>query len=144
MTQREMMDFDYTLGFILYKTQAKLQNTLHQQLKEYDITPEQWGMLRCLSENEGVAPTELAEIILKDKPNTTRIAKKLKTKGLVTYQASKLDKRSYLIFITKKGIQLLAQVLPIIMSLKKQAVQGISAEQIEELKSLLNKIYHNI
>ncbi|MBC8015802.1 MAG: MarR family transcriptional regulator [Sporomusaceae bacterium] len=138
------MDFNHVLGFILYKTQRKLQNALHQQLKEFDITPEQWGMLRCLAENEGVAPTELAEIILKDKPNTTRIAEKLKNKGLVTYQASMTDKRSYLIFITEKGTELLEQVLPITMSLNQQAVKGIPQEKIEELKSLLSKVYHNI
>jgi len=138
------MDFNNALGFILYKTHGKLQNALHQQLKEYDITPEQWGMLKYLSENEGVAPTELAEIILKDKPNTTRIATKLRKKGLVTYQASMIDKRSYLIFRTKQGTQLLEQVLPITMSLNNKAVKGISEEKIEELKSLLRKIYHNI
>ena len=138
-----MIDINNSLGFILYKTQGKLQNAFHQLLKEYDITPEQWGLLRCLSENEGVAPTELAEIILKDKPNTTRIANKLKKKGLVTYQDNLIDKRSYLIFITLKGTQLLEKVLPIKMSLNNQAVKGISEEKIEELKELLNKIYHN-
>jgi len=144
LVQGKTMDTNNVLGFILYKTQRKLQNALHQQFKEYDITPEQWGMLKCLVDNEGVAPTELAEILLKDKPNTTRIAEKLKKKGLVTYQASMVDKRSYLIFITEKGIQLLAQVLPISMSLTQQAAQGISAEQVEELKMLLCKIYHNL
>ena len=142
--QGKPMNFNHVLGFILYKTQRKMQNTLHQQLKEYDITPEQWGMLRCLAENEGVAPTELAEIILKDKPNTTRITEKLKKKGLVTYQASITDKRSYLIFITEKGIQLLEDVLPITMNLNQQAVMGIPQEKIEELKSLLSRIYHNL
>lgn len=142
--QGKTMDFSNVLGVILYKTQRKLQNVFHQQLKEYDITPEQWGMLRCLAENEGVAPTQLAEIILKDKPNTIRIAEKLKKKGLVIYQASMTDKRSYLIFITEKGIHLLEQVLPITMGLNQQSVKGISEEKIEELKSLLSKIYHNL
>lgn len=144
MMQEKQQKFSNVLGIILYKTQRKLQNALHQQLKEYDITPEQWGMLRCLSENTGVAPTELAEILLKDKPNTTRIAEKLKKKGLVTFEASVSDKRSYLIFITEKGMELLKQVFPNTMALNQQAVQGISPEKIEELKDLLNKIYNNL
>lgn len=138
------MEFNHVLGFMLYKTQRKMQNALHQQLKEYDITPEQWGMLRCLAENKGIAPTELAEIILKDKPNTIRIAEKLKNKGLVAYEASMTDKRSYLIFITEKGTQLLNELLPITMSLNQRAVKGISEEKIEELKSLLSTIYRNL
>lgn len=141
--QKKTVDPNNFLGSILYKTQGKLQNALHHQLKEYDITPEQWGTLKCLAEDQGVAPTELAEIILKDKPNTTRIAEKLRRKGLVTYQGSLIDKRSYLIFRTKKGTQLLEQVLPIVMGYNSQAVRGIPVEKVEELKSLLRQIYHN-
>ena len=139
-----MVKFNSSLGFILYKTQGKLQNAFHQLLKDYDITPEQWGMLNCLLENEGVAPTEVAEMISKDKPNTIRIAAKLEKKGLVTYQASLIDKRSYLIFITEKGIQLLEEILPIKKNLNHQIVRGIPEEKIEELKGLLNKIYNNL
>lgn len=138
-----MMDFNNSLGFILYKTQRKLQNAIHQQFKEYGITPEQWGMLRCLSKNEGVSPTDVAEFISKDKSNTIRIAAKLEKKGLVIYQPSLIDKRSYLIFITVKGTQLFEKLVPIVVGLNNQATMGITEEESARLKDLLGKIYHN-
>jgi len=138
------MDFNNSLEFVLHKTQRKLQNALHQQFKEYDITPEQWGMLRCLSKNEGVSPTDVAEFISKDKSNTIRIAAKLEKKGLVTYQPSLIDKRSYLIFITVKGTRLFEKLVPMVVNHNNQAMMGISEEELEKLKSLLCKIYHNV
>ena len=59
-----------SLGFILNKTNTKLKNELLQRFKEYDITPEQWAILCCLLEREGITPKELSDLTCKDKPNT--------------------------------------------------------------------------
>ena len=48
-----------SLGFILNKVNTKLNNELFQQLKEYVFTPEQWAVLNCLWEQEGITPKEL-------------------------------------------------------------------------------------
>jgi DNA-binding MarR family transcriptional regulator len=142
--REEIMSRKNSLGFILCKTLRKLQNAYNHKLKQFDITVEQWGILNCLSETGGIVPTELSEIILKDKPNTIRILNKLKKKELVIYQDNPTDKRSYLILITEKGKHLLELILPLINSVRKQSLKGISEEKKEELEGLLGKIYHNL
>ncbi|HEY3424193.1 MAG TPA: MarR family transcriptional regulator [Negativicutes bacterium] len=142
--REEIMISKNSLGFILCKTQRKLQNAYNHKLKQFDITVEQWGILNCLSETGGIVPTELSEIILKDKPNTIRILNKLKKKELVIYQDNPSDKRSYLILITEKGRYLLALILPLVISVRRQAVKGISEEKKEELVGLLDQIYYNL
>ena len=53
---------DDSLGFILSKVNTKLKNEFFQQLREYDVTPEQWAILCCLWEQEGITPKEIADL----------------------------------------------------------------------------------
>ena len=45
-----------SLGFILKRTNTKLKNRLHQEFKNYDVTPEQWSLLNCVSIDKPITP----------------------------------------------------------------------------------------
>lgn len=140
------MDFklDDSLGFILNKTNTKLKNELFQRFKEYDVTPEQWAVLNCLWEQEGVTPKELADRIFKDKPNTNRILEKLQMKELIVRKLHPIDKRAYQIFLTDRGWQLKKELIPKVMQLLETAAIGIEKHKVLEMKKLLNQIYDNL
>ncbi|MBP2637022.1 MAG: transcriptional regulator, MarR family [Firmicutes bacterium] len=140
------MDFklDNSLGFILNKVNTKLKNELLQQLKENDLTPEQWGILNCLWEKEGITPKELSDMTFKDKPNTNRILEKLIVKGLVVRKSHPVDKRAFQIFLTDDGWALREQLIPKVKQLLDKATIGIESYKVTEMKIILNQIYDNI
>ncbi|HML35607.1 MarR family winged helix-turn-helix transcriptional regulator [Sporomusa sphaeroides] len=133
-----------SLGFILNKTNTKLKNELLQRLKEYDVTPEQWAILNCLWEQEGVTPKELSDRIDKDKPNTNRILEKLQMKELIVRKPHPVDKRAFQIFLTDKGWAVREQLIPRAKELLDKATTGIDEHKVTELKNMLNQIYYNI
>ncbi|MCC5465471.1 MarR family winged helix-turn-helix transcriptional regulator [Pelosinus baikalensis] len=135
---------DDSLGFILNKTNTKLKNELFQRFKEYDVTPEQWAVLNCLWEQEGVTPKELADRIFKDKPNTNRILEKLQMKELIVRRLHPIDKRAYQIFLTDRGWALKKELIPKVMQLLETAAIGIEKHKVLEMKKLLNQIYDNL
>jgi DNA-binding MarR family transcriptional regulator len=140
------LDFklDDSLGFILNKTNTKLKNELFQRFKEYDVTPEQWAVLNCLWEQEGVTPKELADRIFKDKPNTNRILEKLQMKELIVRKLHPIDKRAYQIFLTDRGWALKKELIPKVMQLLETAAIGIEKHKVLEMKKLLNQLYDNL
>lgn len=135
---------DDSLGFILNKVNTKLKNELFQRLKENDITPEQWAILNCLWEREGITPKELADMTFKDKPNTNRILEKLKIKGLVVRKTHPVDKRAFQIFLTDSGWALREQLIPKVTQLLDKATIGMEEHKVLEMKKMLNQIYDNI
>ena len=135
---------DDSLGFILNKTNTKLKNELFRRFKEYDITPEQWAVLNCLWEQEGVTPKELADSIVKDKPNTNRILEKLQIKELIVRKLHPVDKRAFQIFLTNRGWALREELIPKVMQLLEEATIGIEKHKVVEIKKLLNQIYDNL
>lgn len=135
---------DDSLGFILNKVNTKLKNELFQQLKENDVTPEQWAILNCLWEQEGITPKELADMTFKDKPNTNRILEKLIMKGLVVRQPHPVDKRAFQVFLTDNGWSLREQLIPKVVHLLDKVTVGMEKHKVAELKKMLNQIYDNI
>lgn len=135
---------DDSLGFILSKVNTKLKNELLQRLKEHDITPEQWAILNCLWEQEGITPKELSNLIFKDKPNTNRILEKLINKGLVVRYPHPTDRRAFQVYLTNSGWSLREKLIPKIQQLLDKAIVGIEETKVVELKKLLNQIYDNI
>ncbi|WP_019554960.1 MarR family winged helix-turn-helix transcriptional regulator [Propionispira raffinosivorans] len=135
---------DDSLGFILNKVNTKLKNELFQRLKENDITPEQWAILNCLWEQEGITPKELADVTFKDKPNTNRILERLKIKGLIVRKNHPVDKRGFQIFLTDSGWALQEQLIPKAIHLLEKATIGMENYKVAELKKMLTQIYDNL
>ncbi|XER10430.1 Multiple antibiotic resistance protein MarR [Sporomusa aerivorans] len=135
---------DDSLGFILNKVNTKLKNELFHQLKDHDVTPEQWAILNCLWEKEGVTPKELSDLTFKDKPNTNRILEKLIIKGLVIRKPHPVDKRAFQIFLTDDGCALREQLIPKAQQLLDKATAGLEQHKVAEMKKMLNQIYDNI
>lgn len=133
-----------SIGFIIYRTALAMRATLQRTLKDkgLDITPEQYGILHVLREDEGLSQREIGNILFKDKPNVSRMLDALERKRLIFRQAT--DRRRYSIFLTEEGKKLIEENFPIGLQLIEKAVNGLLAREIESLESMLNKIYENV
>ncbi len=135
---------DNSLGFILNRTNTKLKNALIQSFKPYNITPEQWGMLNLLWEQDGITPKSIAELAFKDQPTTVRILEKLENKGLIFREVNSDDSRSYLIYLTDTGRELKSILIPLARKKLEEALKGIDEHDIQKLFQTLNRIYENL
>jgi DNA-binding MarR family transcriptional regulator len=145
------MNDDYTpiqesLGFIIYRAALTLKAALQRCFKEngYEITAEQWGIIRHLGEEDGLSQREIGQKAFKDKPNITRILDALEKKHLIFRQPDPRDRRKYCIYLTKEGKQLLERILPLTQTLRQRATQNLPQPELELLKTTLNKIYQNL
>ena len=141
---KEQYSIEKSIGFIIYRSALKMKSTLQRILKDrgFDITPEQWGILRVLREEEGISQKEIGDRLFKDKPNVTRMLDVLERKGLIFRQPT--DRRRYSIFLTKEGKKLQEELLPIVLQVQEKAINALAKNDLERLQNLLNKIYGNL
>jgi DNA-binding MarR family transcriptional regulator len=134
-----------SLGFIIYRTALALKSALQRCFKEngYEITGEQWAIIRHLWEEEALSQREIAEKTSKDKPNITRMLDALEKKRLIFRQSDPRDRRKYCIYLTKEGKQLYERLLPLTQNLRQRVTQNLASEEIDRAKEILNKVYHN-
>lgn len=137
-------DLDESLGFIINRTNQKLVNYFTRRLRPYGITPEQWGVLNRLWEKDGIPQKDIAELTIKDQTTLTRILDKLERKGLVKRQTSSSDRRVFLIYLTDEGRDFENRLVPIANEVLGNALEGLSEQETEQLKTLLNRILWNV
>jgi DNA-binding MarR family transcriptional regulator len=135
-----------SLGYLLYRTALALKAALQRCFKEngYEITGEQWAIIRHLWEEDGLSQREIAEKTYKDKPNITRMLDALENKRLIFRQPDPRDRRKYCIYLTKEGRHLHERLSPLVQNLRQRFTQNLPQHDIEVLKDTLNKIYQNI
>ena len=130
-----------TMLNILY-TQNLISEKFNEVLKRYDLSPEQFNVLRILKGQNGKSTNMcvIQERMIAKTSNTTRLVDKLLLKELVTREICPDNRRKMEIAITQKGLDLLTEVNPKVEKHESLFVQKLSAEELEQLNTLLEKL----
>lgn len=118
-----------------------LVNRLKENLKPFDISLQQYNILRILR-GQGHVPASIN--LLKDRmmdksSDASRLVERLRVKGLIERVICAHDRRSVEIRITDKGLDLLHQI-DIYDENSSSLFHSISAEKINQLNSLLDEL----
>ncbi|WP_426671686.1 MarR family winged helix-turn-helix transcriptional regulator [Mucilaginibacter sp. McL0603] len=133
-------------SYLLDRTARRVKQYAQQRFssENFNITVDQWLILKNLGNDRYLKQTELAELTGKDTPTLTRIVDLLCKKGLTERLIHKTDRRSFTVHLTKSGGQLLSELSPKVDDIRMQAWEGLSEADYEDLKRILNKIYQNL
>lgn len=130
-----------TMLNILY-TQNVISEKFNEVLKGYDLSPEQFNVLRILKGQHG-NPTNMCVIqerMIAKTSNTTRLVDKLLLKELVTREICPDNRRKMEIAITQKGLDLLTEVNPKVDKHESLFAENLTSEELEQLNILLEKL----
>ena len=125
----EQFNFDIQLIFAILngKVSAAINRKLSRNFRQngMEITPEQWTVLLFLWEKDGVTQQELCNATFKDKPSMTRL----------------ID--TNLIHLTKTGKELEEMARFIANKTLKEALHGLTLEELRVSQEVLRKIFTN-
>ena len=108
-----------------------------------DITPEQWTVLIYLWQKDGVTQQELCNATFKDKPSMTRLIDNMERQNLVVRISSKTDRRINQIHLTRTGRDLESKSRYVAHKTLKEALKGLSAEELRISQEVLKKVFAN-
>lgn len=143
----EPFNFDISLIFAILngKVSAAINRRLIRNFREndLDITPEQWTVLLFLWEKDGVSQQELCNATFKDKPSMTRLIDNMERQNLVVRIASKSDRRTNLVYLTRQGRELEDRARNVANRTLKEALAGLSIEELRISQEVLRKVFSN-
>lgn len=125
---------------IMY-TQNVLGETFNEVLKPYELSAEQFNVLRILRGQKG-KPANMSliqERMVAKTSNTTRLVDKLLLKGLVTRDVCSANRRKMDIMITEKGLAMLADLDPKIEAHETAYANNLDHKELETINLLLEK-----
>jgi len=128
---------------ILY-TQNVIADKFNEILKPYDLSGEQYNVLRILRGQKG-NPANMCVIqerMLAKTSNTTRLVDKLLLKNLVTRNVCPENRRKIEVLVTQKGLDILTELDPKVKEHENSFSKNLNPQELELLNQLLEK-YRN-
>lgn len=139
-------DLYHSYSFLLDRTARRVKQYAQRKFKEkgFNVTVDQWLIMKNLAEHRQLKQNELADLVLKDNPTVTRIIDLLCDKGLAERRAHPSDRRSFIVSLTKEGEKKVATLKPRMKEVRHKAWEGLTEKDFQHFKKVLNTIYSNL
>ena len=126
----------------LIRTADLVRRVVGRVLEPYDITVQQYNVLRILrgAGEQGLPTLEIGERMVEHAPGVTRLLDRLEVKGLVRRQRCPEDRRQVLCWLTSAGTELVERLDEPVDSADAEAVAMLSPDEQERLLRLLDTI----
>jgi DNA-binding MarR family transcriptional regulator len=135
-----------TYSYLLDRTARKVKQYAQRRFnaENFDITVDQWLILKNLNSNNDLNQSQLAEITGKDHPTLTRIIDLLCRKGLTERKVHPSDRRSFKVHLTDLGEKRASEWSPKMSEIRMKAWENLTEEDYINLKRILDTIYTNL
>jgi DNA-binding MarR family transcriptional regulator len=109
--------------------------------KTEGISPSQYNLLRILrgAGVDGRTMREVAERMINRDPDVTRLADRTVKLGLARRMRDTEDRRVVKLFITEKGLEMLARLDAAVVVFLKQVLGGLGPKRLKMLRDLLSE-----
>ena len=123
----------------LFCTTRIFSRTLNGCVAPLGIHSSEWMVLNFIHLQDGIAQADLIRYFKVEAAAITRTLSRLEKKGLICRHPLEKGRGKY-IELTEAGLDLFARVEPFVTAHRRQALQGLSTEERQQLLTLCAKI----
>lgn len=137
---KDIRNIDFYLGYWLRFVSNQVTNAFQQRLSSLDISVAEWLVLRVLWSHEPCSSTEVCEELVIDKGVMSRLSDRLEKRGLILRTKNQKDRRNYSLELTKKGKDLVPELVKIADENDIHFFGHLSKDQFTYIMNLLKDI----
>jgi MarR family transcriptional regulator for hemolysin len=132
------------IGLELARSAKSVGRAFGDALAEVGGSVPMWLVLTALKGQEWPAQLELARALDIESPTLTRHLDGLENAGLVTRERDPADRRAIRVALTEEGHTKHAELLQAVIAFNRRLRSGLSEDEIETLRFLLQRLNANI
>ena len=139
-------DIGLVFSIMIGKVSMAITRKLYRDFKTagLEFTPEQWTVLYCLWEKDGVTQQELCNKTFKDKPSMTRLIDNLEKQNYVVRIADAADRRTNMIHLTRSGKDAKDLTNDVVLKAMDEAFEGVPEKDYELARRVLDVVFENL
>lgn len=123
------------------RTADVLLQRVNQFLKPFDISGPQYNVLRILRGSpNGLSCRQIADRMISRDPDVTRLLDRLEARGLIARERNAQDRRVVMAGITPAGLQLMAELDPLMVNEHSRQLGKLDREKLQQLIELLEQV----
>ena len=139
-----MRQFDRSLPMALLKAREAVMKKFSPALKEHDLSPQQWRVIRALVEVDELDASDIAQRCALLMPSLSRILQNLHKRRLVDRNPDADDQRRSMISITPAGRALFETLSPVNEARYTYITEKFGYGKLELLYELLEELVEKI
>jgi homoprotocatechuate degradation regulator HpaR len=139
-TRVRLREFSRSLPMALLRAREAVMRHFRPSLRAFDMTEQQWRVLRTLSAIPEIEVTELANATFLLAPSLSRILRDLQERGLTQRRSCDRDMRLALLSITPAGLQLIEEAGVYSEQIYAEMNRRFGAARLADLMDLLREL----
>ena len=126
----------------ILRTASELSNSADRLLRQFDITQQQYNVLRILrgAGTEGLCRNEISARMVAAAPDMSRLLERMERSGWITRGRAEDDRRQVSTFITDSGKKLLTMVESPVHEETDRLFEGVKSTDLNMLVDVLAQI----
>ena len=128
---------DQYTGYVVRRAQVWIFQDFKRALKELDMTPAQFSVMKIIAANPGIAQARVAEVLCIERARLVQMLDRLEAPRLIDRTRSATDRRSHALFLTEAGVEMLERLEQRIEAHERHVVARIGAKGKGDLLRLL-------
>ena len=133
------MKLNSAIYISMSRSLLQLERNLEQLLREHGLTKTQFAVMEALYHKGTLSQFELHKIILTTAGNLPVVVRNLKKEKLILEKVDKKDRRRKHLSLSKKGIEVMEEILPKHMARIDEAYAVWDSNEKRQLYKLLRK-----
>ena len=129
-----------SLPIALLRAREAVMSHFRPMLAKYDVTEQQWRVIRVLAEAGTLDASDVAEKAFILAPSLTRMIKSLEERGFITRHKDTDDGRRVLLKLAPAGFAILNTVTPDTRAIYENLEARYGRERVEHLLDLLDDL----
>jgi MarR family transcriptional regulator, organic hydroperoxide resistance regulator len=130
--------------YLIARTARRYEMDMEHALRRIDMDLPSWRAMMLLHECSPSSVSEIAERAVIRLSTMTRVVQRLEKRGLVTLSRRAADARVTDVYITPDGEGVVEQVRAVASRIYQSAFKDLDASEIENLNSLLLRVFNNL
>jgi len=139
-TRVRLREFSRSLPMALLRAREAVMRHFRPSLRAFDMTEQQWRVLRALTAVPEIEVTELATATFLLPPSLSRILRDLESRGLTRRRSSNKDMRLVLVSISAAGVRLIEEAGAYSEEIYAEMTRRFGAAKLSELMELLREL----
>jgi DNA-binding MarR family transcriptional regulator len=128
---------DRFTGYVVRRAQVWIFQDFKRALKELDMTPAQFSVMKIVAANPGIAQARVAEVLCIERARLVQMLDRLEAPRFIDRTRSATDRRSHALHLTAEGARMLERLQERIEAHERNVVARIGAKGKNDLLRLL-------
>lgn len=133
-----------SIHYLLMADHFMVQKALLSQIKDTELTMGQPKVLDYLKDHDGACQKDIAAGCHIEPASITVVLSGMENKGYIQRCTKTGDRRSLYVYLTDKGREYVDMLNHKFDLVEAVALRGFTAEETEELQTLLGRVYENM